>query len=717
MFVQWGQLMVRARWSVLAATVVFVGFGASWGTGVFGGLSGGGFDDPTSASAMTRQEVIDVFGPQDVDIVVLYSSPSRTADDPAFATPVSQVLDGAAARPQVARVQSFYTTRAPALVSNDRHATYAAITLRAGDADQKLGDYQAIKESLRAGGDIRTEFGRWQPFSVDANAVSASDIARAETFSLPVLLILLIVIFGSVVAAVSPLIIGIVSILGAFVVTRLLTSVTDVSTFAVNIITLIGLGLSIDYALFVVSRFRDELAAGHDIRRAIATTMATAGRTVAVSGLILTLALASLLLFPQGFLRSMAYGGMAAVAIAVAASLTVLPAWLAVLGPRINAWSVPWRRRRSGPGASEGAGWWWRLAHSVMRRPWLYLLGVLLILVVLAAPVTRIQFGGADIRIMPTSSESRIVADRIAADFPSDDTSRIDVYATGVDPARTAALLARLTSVPEVTGAAVAATADDAALIAVTHRGEPTGEPANRIVRAIRELPLPAGVHIGVTGAAADLVDQLDGMGARLPWMALLVIAVAFVVMFAAFRSLVLPVKAILMNVVSLGAAFGVVVLVFQEGHLASWLGYSATGSIEPTNPIFMIAVLFGLATDYEVFLLSRIREEWQAGADNTTAVARGLQQTGGIITSAALLVVVVVAGFATGQIGTIKLIGVGMIVAVVVDATLVRALLVPATMRLLGRWNWCAPAALTSLGGGSQASGHLSAARRTVKR
>jgi uncharacterized membrane protein YdfJ with MMPL/SSD domain len=360
-----------------------------------------------------------------------------------------------------------------------------------------------------------------------------------------VLLLLLIVIFGSVVAAVSPLIIGIVAILGAFVVTRLLTSVTGVSTFAVNIITLIGLGLSIDYALFVVFRFRDELAAGHDIRRTIATTMATAGRTVAVSGLILTLALASLLLFPQGILRSMAYGGMAAVAIAVAASLTVLPAWLAVLGPRINAWSVPWRRRRSGPGASERAGWWSRLAHNVMRRPWLYLLGVLLILAVLAAPVTRIQFGGADIRIMPTSSESRIVADRIAADFPSDDTSRIDVYATGVDPARTAALLARLTSVPEVTGASVAATADDAALIAVTHRGEPTGEPATRIVLAIRELPLPAGVHIGVTGAAADLVDQLDGIGARLPWTALLVIAVAFVVMFAAFRSLVLPVKAI----------------------------------------------------------------------------------------------------------------------------------------------------------------------------
>lgn len=695
-FARWGQWMVHARWSVLAITLALIAFGATWGTGVFGVLSSGGFNDPDSPSATVREQVTDVLGPQDVDILVLYSSTTRTVDDPRYAASVTAALDAAARRPQVARVVSFYATDAPGLVSGDRHATYAAITLRAGDDDQKLADYRAVAADLRAGGtDISTQFGGIRAFSDDANATSASDITRAEALSLPLLLLVLIFVFRSVVAALSPLLIGVIAILGAFVVTRLLAGVTEISTFAVNVITLIGLALSIDYALFIVSRFRDELAAGHDTRRAMATTMATAGRTVALSGLVVTLALAGLLFFPQGFLRSMALGGMAAVAVAVTASLTVLPAWLAVLGPKINALSVPrFGRRRSNlaPDTADRPDRWTRLGRSVTRRPWPYLLGVLVVLAVLAAPITRIQFGGPDITILPTSSESRIVADRIAADFPPGNANRIDVFATGVDPARTAALLTRLQTVPDVTGTAVTATAGDAVLIAVTHAGDPTGEPAKQIVRAIRALPPPAGVHIGVAGEAAALTDQLDSIGARLPWMALFIIAVTLVLMFAALGSVALPIKAVLMNVVSLGAAFGAVVLVFQDGHLADLLGFTPTGTIEPTYLILMIAVLFGLATDYELFLLSRIREEWQAGADNTTAVVRGLHHTGQIITSAALLVVIVVAGFATGQILTIKLIGVGLIVAVIVDATLVRALLVPATMRLLGTWNWWTP-------------------------
>jgi len=697
---RWGRLMFAARWGVLAITVAFVAFGATWGTGLFGVLSGGGFNDPNSPSAIVRQQVTKVLGPQEVDMLVLYSSISHTVDDPTYARSVNRALDSAARRAEVAKVVSYYTTRATSLVSADRHATYAAITLRAGDDNQKLADYRAVKADLRAiGTEVDTQFGGIQPFSDDANATSASDIARAETLSMPLLLLLLIIVFGSVVAALSPLLIGAIAILGAFVVTRLLSTVTDISLFAVNIITLIGLALSIDYALFVVSRFRDELAAGHDTRRAIAATTATAGRTVATSGLIVTLALSSLLFFPQGFLRSMAYGGMAAVAVAIVASMTVLPAWLAVLGPKINALSIPHARRRQlGKEADgvDGAGRWSRLAHSIMRRPWPYLLGALLILALLAAPVTQIKFGGPDIRIMPTSSESRIVADRIANDFPAGSANRIDVFVTDVDPAQTAALVARLKTLPAVSDAHVTAKTRDAVLIAVNHSGSPTGATAKSVVRAIREQAPPPGAHIGVTGEAASLIDQLDSIGARLPWMALFVIAVTLVLLFFALGSIVLPIKAVLMNVVSLGAAFGAVVFVFQQGHLASWLGYTPTGTIEPTYPIMMIAVLFGLATDYELFLLSRIREEWLAGADNTAAVARGLQHTGQIITSAALLIVIVVAGFATGQIGTIKLIGVGMVVAVIVDATLVRAILVPATMRLLGNWNWWSPDILT---------------------
>jgi RND superfamily putative drug exporter len=677
-----------------------------WGTGVFGRLSGGGFNDPGSESALVREQAFQAFGPRDPDVLALYSSPTATVTDPAFRDAVTAALDRAKASPQVASVISFYDTGSPDLVSTDRHATYAAIILRPGGG---TGVDRPVEELLPAGGAVRTQLGGTRAFERQANAMTTSDIERAELLSTPILLVLLVLIFGSVVAAASPLLIGGVAILGAFIVTRLLSQVTNVSTFAINIITLIGLGLSIDYALFVVSRFRAELAATgrpgdrQSIVEAVGRTMATAGRTVAVSGVTVTLALASLLLFRQGFLRSMAYGGMSAVAIAMLASLTVLPAWLAVLGPWVNAWRVPLPRLRRARAADRGdadrigAGWA-RLAHSVMRRPWLYLAGTLAVLVVLALPVTRIQFGGIDVRVLPASADSRAVADRLDAQFPHHNRYPIQVLATGVDRDGAAALASRLSGVPGVTAVAPVATAGDQALYTVDFRGDPAGDGPRRIVRDIRALPQPANVHIGVTGYTADLVDQLRGLGARLPWMVLFVVAVTLVLLFAAFGSVVLPVKAVLMNIVSLGAAFGAVVFIFQQGHFASWLGHSATGFIEPTDPILMVAVLFGLSTDYEVFLLSRVREEWVAGADNATAVATGLQRTGRIITSAALLLIVVIIGFATGRTGFVKLIGVGMIVAIVVDATLVRALLVPATMRLLGNWNWWAPGPLRRL-------------------
>jgi RND superfamily putative drug exporter len=333
-----------------------------------------------------------------------------------------------------------------------------------------------------------------------------------------------------------------------------------------------------------------------------------------------------------------------------------------------------------------------------MRRPWLYLAGTLAVLVVLAIPVTRIQFGGVDVRVLPSSSQSRTVADRLDAEFPRRNRYPIEVLASGMDHNGATALQTQLASVPGVTGVTPLAARDDQALYAVDFSGDPADDTARAIVRDIRALPEPSTVHVGVTGYSADLVDQLHDLGGRLPWMVLFVVVVTLVLLFAAFGSVVLPIKAVLMNVVSLGAAFGAVVFIFQQGHFANWLGYTATGFIEPTDPILMVAVLFGLSTDYEVFLLSRVREKWVSGADNTTAVATGLQRTGRIITSAALLLIIVITGFATGQTGFVKLIGVGMIVAILVDATLVRALLVPATMRLLGRWNWWAPGPLRRL-------------------
>jgi uncharacterized membrane protein YdfJ with MMPL/SSD domain len=697
MFAWWGRTVVRWRWAVLAAGLVLVTVGVTWGTGVFGALTGGGFDDPGSESVRAHDRIAAELGSQDIDLLVLYSRPDATVDQPAFRDPVTAAVARVRQSPEVASAVSWYDTKASGLVSADRHSTYAAIRLKASGPDAKVDAYERLRPSLDAPG-VQTQTGGAVAFLQQTNERTTADIARAETLSMPVLLVLLTLIFGGLVAATTPLLIGGLAILGAFVATRLLTTVTDMSIFAINIITLIGLGMAIDYSLFMVSRFREELARAPSTRDAIVRTMTTAGRTVAVAGLTITLALASLLIFPQVFLRSMGLGGMAAVLVAMLGALTILPALLAILGKRINAFRVPlpWTRRRAAAApANDPAGFWARLARSVMRRPVVYLVGVLVILAVLTAPFARIQFGGFDERVLPAGTESRVVTERIAAEFPGGSVAPIDVLVSGAPAAQAQEFATRVAGLPGVTGAQVTANRGESSVISVTYTGEPTGDVAYDTVRAIRDLPSPAGADVMVAGRSAETVDLLDSLANRLPWMGLMMAAATLILMFLAFGSVVLPVKAVLMNMVSIGASFGVVVWAFQEGHLAGALGFTATGFIEPTNPILMLALLFGLATDYEVFLLSRVREEWDRTGENTASVATGLQRTGRIITSAALLLIVVVAGFATGGMAFIKLIGIGMIVAIVVDATLVRALLVPATMRLLGRWNWWAPGPL----------------------
>ncbi|GAB3160617.1 MMPL family transporter [Micromonospora sonneratiae] len=699
MFAWWGRAVVRLRWVVLAAAVLLALVGVTWGTGVFGSLTGGGFEDPASESSRVQKRITEALGSHGADLLVLYSSDATTVDQPAFRDPVTATLDRVRQRPEVASLTTWYDTQEPSLVAKDRHATYAMIVLRTDDEDRKRDAYDALRPVLDAPG-VTTEVGG--PVAIQATATdqTTEDITKAEIVSLPILLVLLILIFGGLVAASTPLLIGGLAIVGGFVLVRLLAMVTDVSIFAINVITLIGLGMAIDYALFVVSRFREELAAGHDTGTAIGRTMVTAGRTVMVSGLTIVLALASLLIFPQAFLRSMGLGGMAAVLLAMLASLTVLPALLAILGPRINALRIPlpWSRRRAkaGPvGATAPAGGWARLARSVMRRPVLYASGVIVVLLVLAAPFLKISFGGFDERVLPAEAPARMVSERIRADFPGGNTAPIEVLVSGASAEQTQRFADQVMGVAGVTGTRVTGSWDGSTLLSVGYTGEVGGDVAKDAVRAIRDLETPAGVEVLVGGRPAIDLDLLDGLVSRLPWMALVMASATLVLLFLAFGSVLLPIKAVLMNLVSIGASFGVVVWVFQDGHLSGLLDFTPSGFIEPSSPILMLAVLFGLATDYEVFLLSRVREEWDRTGDNTASVETGLQHTGRIITAAALLLIVVVAGFATGGIMMIKLIGVGMIVAIVVDATLVRALLVPATMRLLGRWNWWAPGPL----------------------
>jgi uncharacterized membrane protein YdfJ with MMPL/SSD domain len=690
----WGRTVVRLRRWLLTAAAALALVGAGWGTGVFGTLGSGGFDAPGSESARAAQRITAEFGRTDADIVVLYTAPA-TVDDPAVRAQIGTAMDRLRARPEVARVVDAFAANAPQLVSADRHATYAAITLRAGTDDARRHDYRTLRPALALTG-LGTQVGGAVALMDTAATLTEHDIAHGEALAIPLLLLVLLVVFRGVVAAAMPLLIGVLAILTALTTTRILAGLTDISTFAVNSITLLGLGMAIDYSLLIVSRFREELAAGHDTAAAVARTMATAGRAVLVSGAIIVLSLASLLIFPQVFLRSMGLGGSAAVLGAALAAVTVLPALLAILGPRINALRIPLPRPLR-TGAGQG---WARLAHAVMRHPVRTLIPVLAVLALLTLPFAHVRLGGADERVLPAGTPARAVAERIRAEFPHDiPTSPVRVLVEGPGAGRAAELVERIRALPAVTAAQVTAVHDGrAALVTVGFAGEPTGDGAYDTVRGIRALPAPPGTTLLVGGAPAVDLDLVTDLGARLPWLTLALVGVTMILLLLAFGSVVLPVKAVLMNLVSIGASFGAVVWVFQDGHLSGVLGFTPTGYLEPNLPVLIFAVLFGLSTDYEVFLLSRVREAWEHTGDNRTAVATGLQRTGRIITAAALLLVLVVAGFTTGQVVFAKLIGIGMITAVVVDATLVRTLLVPATMRLLGRWNWWAPRPLARL-------------------
>jgi trehalose monomycolate/heme transporter len=694
MFSRWGRVVVRLRWLVVAITLGVVAVGVAWGGGVFDRLSSGGFDDPDSESAQAIERIATELGRHDADVVVLYSSETATVDDPAMRGPITDTLDELRRDTHVAGIVSYYDdTASPTLVASDRRATYAVITLDAADDDAKLEAYHEIESSLDAPG-VTTEVGGVVAFQAAADEQVERDLARGEMIAMPIVLVLLVLIFGSVVAAGMPLLIGVVAVLGALTTTRVLTSLTDVSVFAVNTILLLGLGMAIDYSLLMVSRFREELRAGHDPSGAVLRTMATAGRTVFVSGLTIALALASLLIFPQVFLRSMGMGGMAAVLVAMLGALTVLPALLAIVGHRIDALRLPLPgTRRRTRRVDDGA--WASLARSVMRRPWRYLAAVLVVLVIAALPFLDVRFSGVDERVLPEGTEARTVGERIAEEFPGGSAAPIQVFVADASETETRALVDRIGSLPDVTDTAIGARQNDRFLITVGYTGERTGDRAQDLVRSIRDLPKPDGTEVLVGGRTAADIDRLDGIGDRLPWMASIMAAVTLVLLFLAFGSVLLPLKAVAMNLLSIGASFGALVWIFQEGHLSGLLHFTPTGHLDPTIPILILAVSFGLATDYEIFLLSSIREAWDRTGDNAASVAIGVQRTGRIITAAALLLATVVAGFATGEITLTKMIGVGLIVAIVVDATLVRALLVPATMRLMGRWNWWAPGPL----------------------
>ncbi|MGH3403693.1 MAG: MMPL family transporter [Streptosporangiaceae bacterium] len=698
-----------------------VAFAAVWGTGVFGRLqSAGGFTAPGSQSDREASLAARAFGRDAGDVVVLYTSPRADVASAATGAAVTRTLD----RLPRSRVESFATywsTRSPHFISASGRQSYAVLELAGGGDAARIKSFDAISGRLavpgltaRAGGVIPTEEA--------INKQVTGDISRAETLSMPLLLVLLLVIFGSLAAASLPLAIGGIAILGSFTALRLLTLGTAVSLYSINITTILGLGLAIDYGLFMVGRFREELGRQDSVETAVARTMATAGRTVAVSGITVATALASLMLFPEVFLRSMGYGGVATVLVDMLAAVTVLPALLAALGPRVNALRIPSlriyplrraraRQARASQSAAaspdrtrldpEASGAWYRLASSVMRRPVAFVAVIVIVLLALGSPFLRISWGGTDARVLSAASAPRQVTQALNANFPGNASAPIEVVLRGPDPGRPASpaqlagYTSRLAGVAGVTGAQVTGVRGDIARIDLRYGPDPLSSAARQIVTRVRAVAPPAGTRAYVGGQTAQLVDELASLSATVPWMAVTMAAATFVLLFLAFGSVLLPVKAIAANLLSLAATFGVVVWIFQFGHLSGLLGFTPTGTIDPSMPILMLAIIFGLSMDYEVFLLSRIRERYDQTGDDAGAVASGLQRTGGVITSAALLLVIVVGAFSASGITFIKLMGVGMIVALTVDATIVRVLLVPATMRLLGRANWWAPGPL----------------------
>ena len=533
------------------------------------------------------------------------------------------------------------------------------------------------------------------------------DLTRAELIAFPITFVLLVLVFGGLVAALMPLLVGIIAIVGTLLVLRVLTGFTEVSVYSLNITTGLGLGLAIDYSLFVITRYREELTRRESVADALAAAVVSAGRTVLFSALTVALSLSALLVFPLYFLRSFAYAGIAVVLIAAIGAVVVLPAVLAVLGQRIDALTL-FRRRP----ADATHGFWRRLAEAVMRRPLLTGGAVLVFLLVFGTPFLSIRFGLPDDRVLPRSDAAQQASQLLRTSFPDNSAVALQVVDStrpvGATPlARYAASLSRLDAVASVQSAAgtfahgvlkappgPGASAFEGlhgTWLQVDTNAEGFSQAGEHLVEQIRTVPAPAPFLVG--GASAQLLDTEHSIGSRLPLAGLIVALAMFLVLFLFTGSLVIPMKAIMLNLLSLSASFGAMVFIFQQGHLLFLVGHPiVTGTVDTTMPLLMFCVAFGLSMDYEIFLLSRIRETYLETGDNRRAVAVGLERTGRLITAAAALIAVVWLTFVTSGITFLKLLGLGMALAVIVDATLVRGVLVPAFMRLAGDWNWWAP-------------------------
>ncbi len=739
MFYHLGKIATRYRWLIVGFWMVAIAVSLPFAPRASEVLHSGGFVSPEIESERAVNLLVQKLHFDLTIVQVIFDSQNYTADSPQFVQETQTALAGVRSMSEVSGVVSF--TDNPRQISLDRHAAYVDVQLKS-DPDSAPKLLPELEHRLQPVPDLKTSIGGGPVFYEDIQAVSERDLRRAEILAFPFAIIALLLVFRSVVAAVLPALVGGGAVIVSLALVFGLGQFTDLSIFVLNIITLFGLGLGVDYSLFIVSRFREELAHGRSVEEAVAITVATAGRAVTFSGLTVSIGLLGLIFFRINMLRSVGLGGVLVVLMAVFAGITLLPAVLTIIGTRVNALPVriPSLRRgkRNRPNAENTTsaslqhGFWFRLSHFVMQYPVQIFVPVLLLLVALGLPFLSVRFSAPDASILPTDVPSRAAYNLLASRFNARETTPIllavqtkgdvltpdnirNLYGyvrrieadprvarvdsiVSADPRFTLDQYELLYTHPQLIADPYLSTflktsvAGDTTMISVISKYGMLDQHSLELVQTIRNTTPGNGISLLVDGGTAGNIDYVHSLYTDFPIALLIVSVTTYIVLLLFFRSLILPLKAILMNTLSILAIYGALVVIFQNGFMHQVLGFTPLGFVEASSPILLFCSLFGLSMDYEVFLLSRIQEAyWQTG-DNTQAVALGLQRSGGIITSAALIVIVVSACFATADMILVKALGLGMAIAVALDATLVRGLLVPATMRLLGILNWWLP-------------------------